>query len=144
MSGWVLDASAALALGLPDERSPAADGLLEVLEAGGEVRVPALWWYEVANALAAARRRGRISAADHARLLELYRTLPVKTDALFADRAFSESSRTAAAAGLSAYDAAYLELAARRGLGLVTLDARLSAAAADLGVTVWKGRRRRR
>jgi len=138
MTGWVLDASAALALGLPDERSPAADGLANLFERGDEVRVPVLWWYEIANALATARRRDRITAADHSRLLELYRTLPVKTDALFADRAFSESSRTAAESGLSAYDAAYLELAARRGLGLATLDARLSKAAEEIGVPVWK------
>jgi len=144
MTGWVLDASVALALGLPDERSPAADGLLAVFERGDEVRVPVLWWYEIANALASARRRGRVTAADHARLLELYRTLPVKTDALFADRAFTESSRTAAASGLSAYDAAYLELAARRGLGLATLDDRLADTAVELGLPVWKRRSSRR
>jgi len=144
VTGWVLDASAALALGLPDERSPEADGLCDLFERGDDLRVPALWWYEVANALAGARRRGRITAADHARLLELYVALPVRTDALFADRAFTGSSRTAADSGLSAYDAAYLELAARRGLGLVTLDARLAAAAAGLGVAVWKRSPKRR
>lgn len=134
MSGWVLDASAALALGLPDERSSLPDGLREALGRGDELRVPVLWWYEIANALAAARKRKRISDAQHARLLELYRALPVRTDALFADRAFSESSRLAAGGDLSAYDAAYLELAMRRGLGLVTLDSRLAAAARERGV----------
>jgi predicted nucleic acid-binding protein len=137
VSGWVLDASAALALGLPDERSPHADRFREAFERGDEVRVPVLWWYEIANALSAARRRKRISDAQHARLLELYRALPVRTDALFADRAFSESSRLAAAGDLSAYDAAYLELAMRRGLGLFTLDSRLAAAAKDKGVRLW-------
>jgi len=142
MSGWVLDASAALALGLPDERSPAADRLAAVLERGDELRVPVLWWYEVGNALAAARRRGRITAADHQRLLELYRALPIRTDALFADRAFTESSRLAASSALSAYDAAYLELAMRRGLGLITLDERLAKTAKELGVALWNGKKR--
>jgi len=144
VSGWVVDACAALAVGLPDERSTEAERLLELLARGDELRVPALWWYEIANALAAARRRGRITDADHARLLELYRSWPLKTDALFADRAFCESSRLAAAAGLSAYDAAYLELAARRGLGLFTLDARLAAAARERGIALWGGRSGRR
>jgi len=38
---------------------------------------------------------------------------------------------------LSAYDAAYLELAQRRGLGLATLDQRLSSAAQEAGVKVF-------
>ena len=139
MSGWVLDASAALALGLPDERAAATDGLRAVFARGDEVRVPVLWWYEIANALAAARRRKRITAAEHARLIELYRALPVRTDALFADRAFSESSRLAAAGSLSAYDTAYLELAMRRGLGLATLDERLAVAAREKGVRLFGG-----
>ena len=37
---------------------------------------------------------------------------------------------------LSAYDAAYLELAHRHGLPLATLDQELRAAATDLGVAV--------
>ena len=41
--------------------------------------------------------------------------------------------RFAATHGLSAYDAAYLELALRRSLTLVSLDARLVAAAKNLG-----------
>jgi len=41
--------------------------------------------------------------------------------------------RLAAANGLSAYDAAYLEPALRRSSTLVSLDARLIAAARDLG-----------
>ena len=39
---------------------------------------------------------------------------------------------------LSSYDAAYLELAARRGLGLATLDARLAKVARKIGVKVWR------
>jgi len=41
--------------------------------------------------------------------------------------------RLAATHGLSAYDAAYLELALRRSLTLVSLDARLVAAAHAIG-----------
>ena len=41
--------------------------------------------------------------------------------------------RLATVHGLSAYDAAYLELALRRSLTLVSLDARLVAAAKRLG-----------
>ena len=40
----------------------------------------------------------------------------------------------ARAHGLSSYDAAYLELALRRGLALATLDKKLKAAASAVGV----------
>ena len=39
--------------------------------------------------------------------------------------------------GLSAYDAAYLELAARRGAALATLDGKLEKAARRAGVEVF-------
>jgi predicted nucleic acid-binding protein len=38
--------------------------------------------------------------------------------------------------GLSTYDAAYLELAARHGAALLTLDKELAAAAAQAGIAV--------
>jgi predicted nucleic acid-binding protein len=44
----------------------------------------------------------------------------------------------ARAQNLSVYDAAYLELALRRGLTLATLDAKLKAAAAAVGVAEYK------
>ena len=46
---------------------------------------------------------------------------------------FVSLDRLAATQSLSAYDAAYLELALRRSLTLVSLDARLIAAARGLG-----------
>jgi predicted nucleic acid-binding protein len=45
--------------------------------------------------------------------------------------------RLARAHRLSAYDAAYLELALRRGLPLATLDDKLKAAASALGVSAF-------
>ena len=42
--------------------------------------------------------------------------------------------------GLSAYDAAYLELAIRRNAPLATLDAKLRQAAKAAGIKIFKGR----
>lgn len=58
----VLDASAALALVLPDEGELPASWS-DVL-AEGEIDVPSVWHYEVANALAVGTRRGRLTAAE--------------------------------------------------------------------------------
>ena len=57
--------------------------------------------------------------------------MPVRIDPEVPE--FVTLDRLAAAHSLSAYDATYLELAQRRSLVLVSLDARLIAAAGALG-----------
>jgi predicted nucleic acid-binding protein len=59
----VVDASIALAWGLPDESSAYADAVLTTVERDG-LRVPDLWPREIANGLAVAYRRRRITWAD--------------------------------------------------------------------------------
>lgn len=132
----VLDSSVALAWALPDESSPAADRLLASLPKGSVFWVPALWWYEVTNALVAARRRRRLAEADRARIVEIFGMLPVRTDGLLDAHLVWRLFALADAHAISAYDAAYLELAQRRGLGLATLDRRLITASAKVGVPV--------
>lgn len=61
---WVLDCSLALAWALPDESSPKAERFLTTLPSEGALWVPALWWYELADGLATARRKGRLSEAE--------------------------------------------------------------------------------
>jgi predicted nucleic acid-binding protein len=131
---WVLDASLTLCWVLPDESTASARAFLTHLPPGEELWVPALWWYEVANGLAAARRRGRITETECAQMLGSFQCLPLQTDR---DQGADFLLRLAALAGehgLSAYDAAYLELARRRGAGLATLDRRLGAAASAAGI----------
>ena len=77
---WVLDASLALGWVLPDESSERARAFLRELPAGEELWVPALWWYEIANGLCAAHRRGRITASDRDRMLASFGSVPLQTD----------------------------------------------------------------
>ena len=98
--------------------------------------VPSIWPLEVANALLVAERRKRITRADNARFVELIRTLPVELDRDTGSRAFAETLPLARRTSLSAYDAAYLELAMRRALPLASLDAPLKKAARRLGVSI--------
>ena len=133
---WVLDSSIALALALPDETSERADHFFSRMTGGGILWVPALWWYEVANALIGAERRKRLAERDRMRLIELYRMLPIQTDTVLDSDAMYRFQTLAMEYELSAYDAAYLELAQRRGLGLATLDRRLHSAARKAGVKV--------
>jgi predicted nucleic acid-binding protein len=130
----VLDCSVALAWVLPDEASGRADQLFGQLTPRTSLWVPALWWYELANALTTAQRQARLAAAETRRVIELYRELPIRTDPeLDADAAWRWHA-LAQELGLSAYDAAYIELAQRRGLSLATLDRALARAARRTGI----------
>ena len=131
---WVVDSSLALAWGLPDEISPRADRVLDRVTALDVLWVPALWWYEIANALMMAERRRRITEADRLALIQLYERLPLHTDAHLTGHTLRQIQSLALAHHLSAYDASYLELALRKGLSLATLDRPLMKAAKDAGL----------
>jgi prevent-host-death family protein len=91
---------------------------------------------EVANVLLQAERRGRIATGDVAMRLELIAELPITTDNETTARAWREILALARAEGLTTYDAAYLELAIRRGLPLQTKDEALIGAAKRTGVAI--------
>ena len=135
MADFVLDASVTLAGILPDELVPAAIALLASASKGGAV-VPSFWAVEVANGLLVAERRTRIKTPFRLATLADLSQLTVERDAETADHAWGHSSRLAARHGLSVYDAAYLELALRRGLPLATLDRKLKAAAQGEAVVI--------
>lgn len=138
VEGWALDGSLALAWALPDERSDRADRFFLRALGQAETWVPALWWYEVSNALAVALRRQRLAEAQVARLERLFADLPIRTDPSPGARVFVRIGALARRHELSSYDASYLELAERKSLGLATLDARLMAAARTDGLRCWE------
>jgi len=135
VSALVVDCSIALSWCFEDEASAETDRLFERVRDEGAV-VPALWHLELANVLLQAEKRGRIAAGDVATRLELISALPIATDHEATRRAWREILTLARAEGLTSYDAAYLELALRRGLPLLTRDAPLREAAKRSGVAV--------
>lgn len=70
--------------------------------------------------------------------LRMLAGLPIVVDGQTVARAWAETIALARSHDLSAYDAAYLELAMRRSLPLATLDDKLKSAAGDLGVSLFK------
>ena len=131
--GFVLDCSITMAWCFDDEATPYTDSVRDSLPDSRAV-VPTLWPVEVANAVIVGERRKRLDEARSRHFLTLLTSLPITTDDETAVRAWADTMHLARAHGLSAYDAAYLELAMRLGLPLATLDGKLIAAAKAVGV----------
>jgi predicted nucleic acid-binding protein len=77
--------------------------------------------------------RKRISPPDANRFAALVMELPIVVESTDRRRPLEPIRLLARGHGLSAYDAAYLELALRLGVPLATLDRRLAAAARRAG-----------
>ncbi|HKC30522.1 MAG TPA: type II toxin-antitoxin system VapC family toxin [Burkholderiales bacterium] len=131
----VIDASLTLSWYFEDERTPAADTLLDRVTSTGAV-VPSLWRLETANGLQVAIRRKRIDVAFRDRALTHLTRLPITVDAETDAYAWTTTLQLADRFQLTLYDAAYLELAQRRALPLATLDSALRPAAEALGLTL--------
>ena len=129
MALFVVDASLALAWCFEDEAIGWADGVLERLRHGDRMVVPAHWQTEVLNGLLVALRRKRIKPGQPAQFWGAVSRLPIEVEhALLAPQAMAILA-FAEKHGLTVYDAAYLELAHRRGLPLGSLDGALRRAA---------------
>ena len=135
MTEIVLDASVALTWCFKNEATAAADRVLERL-AIESAAVPAMWHLEIANVLALSERRQRITPAASAEFIALLETLVIVVDGETAARAFTRVLDLAREERLTAYDAAYLELAMRLGIPLASKDADLCDAAERVGVIV--------
>jgi predicted nucleic acid-binding protein len=119
---------------LRGERTPFTEGVLDLLSAGTEVLAPAIWPFEVANALLVAEQRKRITVAQVTALLRRIAGLPISIEPIEPLRAFEQVLSVARQQNLTEYDAAYLELALRTGLPLATLDGKLKQAARSVDV----------
>lgn len=131
MSGIVVDCSVSAAWLLGED--DAAERLIAANAEGG-IHVPALWHLELANVLLVALKRKRLTAAEAREAERLAMVLPVVTDP--AQPTLSTLFALGREYGLTAYDAAYLELALRLGLPLATLDAALARAARKAGAAI--------
>lgn len=131
----VIDASVALAWIFADELTlPVQKVLSHAVEE--PAYTPSLWRPEIANSLQMAVRRGRIDTMFRDTALSNLAMLNIITDSDTDVFAWSTTLNLAAKHRLSVYDAAYLELAQRRGLPLATLDQELRAAGDAIGVTL--------
>lgn len=130
-----VDASVTIAWLIDGEATPYTEGILSRLE-DEDAFVPPIWRYEIANALLVSERRGRITHAHVMGALERVADLRIIVDEDQLNRLWSETIIIARTFQLSVYDAAYVDLAAHRGLALATIDANMRRAANRFGVTL--------
>jgi predicted nucleic acid-binding protein len=133
---FVLDGSVTMSWYFKDEMNDYANAVRDGM-AKSRALVPSLWPLEVANTLVMGERRKRSTPAQAATWLGLLGVLPIVVDGETTARAWGETLNLARGQNLSAYDAAYLELAMRRGVPIATLDDKLKAAARALGVFIF-------
>lgn len=116
---------------------PSAGRIRQLIADGARAMVPRLWHYEMANSLAIAERRSILTHIDLDRAvsnIEQLITASVDTDSSFPS--LRHLLVTAKKFQLTAYDAAYLDLARRENLPLATLDERLRQACRQAGVVL--------
>jgi predicted nucleic acid-binding protein len=102
----------------------------------GEAIAPAIWPTECVNVLLMAERRKRLTPIEVEANVAKLQLIDIAIDTEMAERSFTDIFTLAREHGLTSYDAAYLELAARRRLPLATKDADLKAAAQKMGLAV--------
>lgn len=120
---------------LENESSDEAELLLEQVEAGvASLLVPALWKYEMLNLLRSACRRGRLSEAEAGAARSALSGVPLEQVDVPDATAEVAIHELAKAHDLSAYDAAYLELALRFKVPLHTSDRKLRKVAGECGL----------
>ncbi|NDF45744.1 MAG: VapC toxin family PIN domain ribonuclease, partial [Betaproteobacteria bacterium] len=111
----VLDNSVAMLWLLP-QSNPAgmalADKVLTQLQNDGAM-APSLWTLEAANVIAKCQRLGKITQAQASAFVALLEGLGIAIDTSTSQRALHDTLDLARQFRLSAYDAAYLELALR-------------------------------
>ena len=137
MSRFLLDASTVLTWCFPDEEAQKAHEISERIGSGDTVIVPAFWRHEILNALLVCERRKRVTRDLIDTFIADLSRLPVAVDEQATSAiVFNTTQALCRKHGLTAYDAAYLEIAIRDRYPLATTDDDLKRAAAAEGVQV--------
>jgi len=134
VSQFILDASVVLTWCFPDENSEFARKIALMFEHGDSAIAPSFWPHEVLNALLVGEKRKRISGELVRTFLSDLATVPVALVQFPAEAVFDRVNSISRDHGLTAYDAAYLDLARTHGVPLATLDQDLRRACTKAGV----------
>lgn len=134
---FVLDASVTMSWCFADEITPYSNSVLQSLRET-HAEVPPLWFYEIVNVLAVSERKGRVNPALSDEFMRTLTELDIRVEQSTPQDSHIDLLQLARRYGLTAYDAAYLELAKRRNLPLATFDKNLATAARQENIELLK------
>ena len=132
---FVLDCSITMAWCFDDESNDYTDTILDNFKKSTAI-VPTIWPLEVANVLLLSKKRKRITEIQSANFIDALSALPISVDPSTSTKAMHSIFVIANQSDLTIYDAAYLELAIREEIPLLTLDSKLTQAAKKYHVPV--------
>jgi len=135
---YVYDASYLLTLIIPDEKNPKTDKLHKVVDENDEISTSHLLWYEIANVFTKLIRRKHFTDEQVSQIYFILSFVNIKTDFETGVKYSEKIRELYSKYNLSAYNAAYLELAYRKKAVLCTLDEDLKNAAIKHGVELIK------
>jgi predicted nucleic acid-binding protein len=124
----VSDASAFLAVVLDEE---SREWVIE-RTSDCSVNAPEVLPYEIANALIAVKRKGRLTAREVLKAFDISQRIPVKLVSV----RVRDALRIAIKHGIHAYDAFYLQCCVEAKLPLISLDNRMCEVARSLSIKV--------
>lgn len=133
----VLDGSFVMAWFFDDESDAYADAI-EAEVTNLHFCVPGHWSLEIVNTMLVGIRRGRTTGQKASDFCEAISMYSIEVDPETSEAAWRETMRLAQLYRLSAYDAAYLELALRLKLPLATIDQHLAKAAGLAGMALFQ------
>jgi len=131
---YVYDVSFIIAIILPDEINQAVDDIHDALDENDTVYIPHLTWYEAANIFRNLIVRKRFSVEEVTHFIPMLLFVDLNTDFETGINYTTKIWQLGNDYNLTAYDAAYLELAERKNAILCTLDVDLQNAARKHGV----------
>jgi len=113
-----------------NEDKASIERISSIIESNGQLYVPQLFWFEIGNVLLNASKKNkegkaRISIDQKLKIERALENLPIYTDIQPDSEIRSRINSYAQEYNLSYYDAAYLELARRYSLPLLTYDKNL-------------------
>lgn len=131
---FVLDASVSVGWVIENQVTAYAEAVERALEID-QAFVPTLWWLEMTNALRTGCKRREMTLSEALEFIGVLAELPIRVEA---DQAkASDLLALALRYDLTAYDAAYLDLALRLRFPIATQDASLREASQASGVGLW-------
>lgn len=133
MTAVVVDASAALAWLLRSQGTNTAFAFLGDADQW-TFCAPAIFPWEVHNALLSVERRGLMSRPEHDQALSVLEALSIEIDDPIPHAAVRDQMEFARSAGLSLFDSAYLSLGLARNCGLASRDGNLLRMAQRAGL----------